>query len=116
MTRENRILRKLYELTGQKSGIVVCGESGEVMVCNWTKDADLPHVFSTEIIGSGERLYLREVRHVDDVAAEIDTGRIIYDINGDAGKLSGTSATAHVVVTFERGTEVCVVYTPQGWN
>ena len=116
MTRENWVFGKLFELTGQKSGIVVCGESGAVVVCNWTQGAGLPRFFAAGIIGLGERLYLSKVWYVDDVAAEIDIGRVVYDANGDVKKLSGTSATAHVIVTLERGKEVCVVYTPQGWN
>ena len=116
MEKDNRVFQKLFELTGQKSGVVVCEESGEVVVCDWTRSAGLPCVFSNEIIGSDERLFLSKVRYVDDIGAEIDKGRIVYDAYGDTEKLCGASATAHFFVNFERGTDVCVVYTPQGWN
>ena len=116
MTRQNWIFRKLYGLTGQKSGIVVSAESGKAVVCDWTQKVDLPHIFGTGNIEFGERLFLRKVRYVDDVAKEIDVRHIIYDTNGDREKLSGTSATAHLITTYESGADVCVVYTPQGWN
>ena len=110
MKKLSRELGMLQDLTGQESGIVVYG-NGETVIVNWSSLYELPRVFVTWIIGSGgDGLEVKSEERVEDISELIDTDKIIYDMNGDADALPGTSGT---VYTLEDET---MIIAPDGWN
>ena len=115
MAHISKIFENFYLSTNQQSGVVVYVKSGQAIICNWVKDRDLPLFFPNAPAEIYERLYLSEVCHIQDVAAEIDFDCIVYDRHGDAQKLRGTPATSYKFTTVNSNVDIFIVYAPEGW-
>ena len=115
MTHIDKIFDNFYLSTQQQSGIVVYIKSGQAIICNWAKDRDLPFFLTNAPAEFQERLYVSDVSHIRDIAAEIDLGCIIYDRHGDAQKLHGIPATAYIFTTANQNEDIFIVYVPEGW-
>ena len=110
--KENKKI-DLSEITGQESGIVVYPD-GNTIICNWSHDTGFPRVWTTGLIFNNdlefELINTKEVKNISEYIGD----NLIYDTNGDADTIEGTTGTIYTFRDINDSDEITVI-APNDW-